>query len=141
MSVKAADLAGYLNKMVVVQVDTSEDDTDEDFEEVSGRLETVTEYGIVIKTKTGPVMRPISRLLDIEPDDSKPGKVIKRHLEPVDRPNARQHLADRHGWPVSLLGPLSPAAAIEAHSKIDHRDLGHGHEPKPQGRRERPPGS
>ncbi len=143
MGVKASDLKDLIGKPVILQIDTSEDDdTIDDFIEVVGKLETLNEYGVVLKIReVGPIMYPMAKIIDVEVEEKRPGRITKRWLSNTERPHVRQHLADRHGVPMTILNILDSRAAEEYHGNIKHDDLGHGHGEKPPARRGRPPGS
>lgn len=57
-------------------------------------------------------------------------KLIVRKLRIVKPNEARQHLADRHGYPLESPYLESDMVAYRHHEEIDHSELSHIHEDK-----------
>ncbi len=57
-----------------------------------------------------------------------PKKVTAKKLKEVTLDNAREHLADRHGYKLEDVNNATPEQAMLAHDQIDHSDLGHNHD-------------
>jgi hypothetical protein len=80
----------------------------------------------------------IDHVLAIEllPDN---GKITQRYIREVPLGLTRQHLADRHGFLLSVLNTLTEEEAVKLHVAQHAEiagDLGHAHGDKPRSRRE-----
>lgn len=61
-------------------------------------------------------------------DESRGKKVVARVLASVTNSNVNSHLADRHGYLVSVINQVSIEMALKLHGRIDHEDMGHTHD-------------
>ena len=98
--------------------------------EQEGRVEVGAAIGLMFKEKgksnvqfiETPQIVSVTELAVREP------KVTVKTLQPVAAGRVRQHLADRHGYPLDQVNGLTEAAATELHDGIDHSTLAHKHE-------------
>ncbi len=98
-------------------------------EELEGTVETGSPLGIVLKPKNS------SRSLLIEAKDidtiveanSGPKKLKPRSLPSVSKGKFREHLLERHGYPLADIQAMTEDAAETFHGTIEHGPLGHFH--------------
>lgn len=139
MPVKAVDLISFVGKQAIVQIDTSHESSDEDFKEITCKILAAGPTGLVIQTKTGSQIIAANLLMDLEeiiPATTR--RLTRRWIREASVTDARQHLVDRHGLPLSIVQLLKDAEALEMHKNTDHADRGHSHGEKPRKRRGRP---
>ena len=139
-SMKAEDLAGFVGKIVVVQVDVKPiSDDDDTFREVTGKCMAATLDGLVIQQKSTVELIKMMDILDVEVVTLKrTTRLVRRYVEVVTDSTARQHLLDRHGLPFEVVRSLTPTDGVMFHSAVKHDALGHGHGAKPPGKPGRP---
>lgn len=96
-----------------------------DEEDASGRIIEITNDAFVIQHHSESRVVPFA---DVASVAEKTRGVSKRVLRviPADR-SVRQHLADRHAIPVTLLNHADEASCHGLHASLDHSDLGHRH--------------
>lgn len=130
MSVDPNSLAQYFNKFVLVNVNTGKDETGADtYETREGKVVTAGRAGIALRSRGNTIIIEAKDIIDIEETkrNRKP-RIVRRVIRPFSRTDfIRQHLADRHGIPVSLLKEIDEETAHDMHEKTDHSDLGHYH--------------
>ena len=113
------------------EVEEGQDPNKRVAEEIRGVIETVNDaLEVIMIRQRGKMMSFLVEYKDIvelEADDE-PGKPIRQKtLKPVDSQNARQHLADRHGYELAHINAMTDEQAEEEHDAIDHSPLGHTH--------------
>lgn len=149
MPIKVSEIVDLVEHNVVVQVDLEGDDSDETYREVTGRLLAAGPQGVVVQSKTTTEIIVFADILDIEEVEVRSGKVIRRMvaalkpssrnklavriLDEVEMIAARQHLADRHAYPMNLLAGTTDEMALAIHAGLDHSNLGHIHAPADTG--------
>lgn len=125
-------LVGSRVKIVYKSDVTSDDSTQIDAVEIAAVVEAFNgEMNVIMvreKGKTMGFLIDLKDLIEISLDD-KGSKVIKsKKLKEVDVANARQHLADRHGYPLESVNGMSDEEAFDVHEDTDHSDLSHHHQ-------------
>lgn len=130
------NLDQYENQRVLLVRNVTEDDGSIVAEESEGTVLAVNAEagGILFKPK-GRVQAQLLMTDDLESIEFAPIKeksITVRWLKDVKFGMTRQHLADRHGWPVAEVDRLSEAEALEEHGQIDHEGLSHRHGEKPE---------
>lgn len=55
-------------------------------------------------------------------------ELFVRHVGDLEDREARQHLANAHGWPTPVLASLDLQIAVEMHATLSHEHLGHRHD-------------
>lgn len=98
--------------------------------EFVGTLMGLHARGIAIKPSGRANIEMISPT-DLEDLRAVPAEPIKRKaMRPIISGETRQHIADRHGWKISVLNDeqSNEARAHELHESIDHKHLSHYHE-------------
>lgn len=95
-----------------------------------GRVEIGSPIGLMFKEKGKSAVQLIEaeQILDVEELAAKEPNVSVKKLLPVAAGRMRQHLADRHGYPLEEANGLNEAQAEEEHADIDHGVLAHRHE-------------
>lgn len=124
MSINPQDLPQYEGKKIILVLKT--DDGAKEFE---GTAEAASEaaLGFKEKGKRDLVLVEPDAIEEISLVPEKPKKVTQKKMKPIAEGNVRQHLADRHGIPLSDLKDVSEEDAKKAHDNMDHSDLGHKH--------------
>ena len=123
------DFSEYRGKKVIVTQNKGDGAV-----EVEGLVETTNTLGILIKPKgkTNLVLIEASEVESVRYAPEKIKQLKPKSLAPVQYGQARQHLADRHGYALKDLAEYPEADAFDFHKTIDHSDLGHNHDPKPE---------
>jgi hypothetical protein len=67
-------------------------------------------------------------IVSIELADEEIKQIKSKSLKVITLGNARQHMADRHGYKVADINGMTEQAAFEFHSTLDHSELGHNHD-------------
>lgn len=126
MSVTAEELSEYVNKRVILHVIQNDGST----QEIEGKVEAASEAGMAFKEKGKSSLELYmpGQIAEIQRAPEKPKQVIRKRVNPVQLGQARQHLVDRHGVPISWAKDNTEEAAFEYHEQLDHSDLGHKHE-------------
>lgn len=131
MSVDLTEYEGVTNKKVTVQYNGEPDE--------SGQRELLESDGtlMAVQPTIGVMFRPKGSnrgiLIDKEnlvaivtpPPAAK--KIKQKNFKLVTEEDVKQHLADRHAYPLSWVNDATPEQALEAHASIDHAELGHKH--------------
>lgn len=123
MTVDAATLPDYAGKKVALKLQG-------DFAGVyEGKVEASSMAAMAFKPNGQPSMIiDATDILEIEAAATKPKKLVVKELSPVNEDTVRQHLIDRHGYPVASIEQYDPAQALEWHdTALDHTVLGHNH--------------
>lgn len=119
--------AQYFMRFIAVNMDTSTGE-EEDFRTVSGKVIDVAADAMAIRMKNRTVIVPFRKIIgevELLSAITRDKVQIRKVLEAGDM--VRQHLADRHGLPISKVGLLDEASAALMHEHIDHGPLGHAH--------------
>lgn len=126
----ALELQRYINHVVTITLsETRAAELRVEDCRISGKVTDVSPRGLVLAAKSAATIILEADILDIR---LKRDRVIARMVRTYGpRDDVRQHLADRHGTSMSLLRTLDPAVALVYHDKLDHKDLGHQHGPRP----------
>jgi hypothetical protein len=98
--------------------------------EVHGKVEGGSPVGLAFKEKGKREVKLVEPgdIIEIAEAPTEAKKVSQKKLKPLDKPEqARQHLADRHGYNRSDLNKMSDADAFKFHEELDHSNLGHKH--------------
>jgi hypothetical protein len=118
-------LASFTGKNVLLTVK----DGDE-AKQIPGKVEGGSPVGLAFKEKGKREVKLVEPG-DIEEIVEAPielKKVTQKKVAILEKPEqARQHLADRHGYTRTDLNKLSDADAFKFHNELDHSDLGHKH--------------
>jgi len=125
----AQDYSEYTGKKVILTHSKDGENV-----EVEGTVDSANALGVLIKPKGKTNLNLIEAkdIVEVRFAPEKPKTLKAKKLAPVQYGQARQHLADRHGYALSDLVDYSEADAYEFHKTIDHSDLGHKHEVKEQ---------
>lgn len=105
----------------------------EEATETKGVVEAVNvDMGVILvkpKGRASGVMVVLADIVELGLDEDALKPLKARTLKPVKLGEARQHLADRHGWQLDELNEMTEADALREHDNIDHAkmDLGHRH--------------
>lgn len=123
MTVNKADLPGFAGKKVSLKLQG------EFAGEYEGKVEASSLAAMSFKPNGQPsLILMTDDILDIETAATKPKKLVVKELAPVNEDTVRQHLIDRHGYPVASIEGYDPAQALEWHdTALDHTVLGHNH--------------
>jgi hypothetical protein len=126
MAVNPEDLAQYTGAKVVVIV-RKEDRN----EEVEGTVDTAMPTALLLKPKGRTNLELIepSQIEEISFAPEKPKELKPKRVAKLKFGQARQHLLDRHGEPLTVVNEMTEEAAWEMHNEIDHveENLGHWH--------------
>lgn len=122
----ATTMAPFFKKNVTINVLREDGD---DHDTVTGRIETISDTAVIIRTRAGSEVVTNARIVDLPVvlPPRRNSKVIVRTLRPLET-TVRQHLVDRHGLVVDLANALTEDQAVAYHNRIDHGNLGHRHE-------------
>lgn len=109
-------------------------DREDDFEpDIVGKVTNMSEQSLIIK------VRGNSRTVDWSSVSrmelayvGRQRSILVRYFADGETTSIRQHLADRHGKPVSVLNHITEDSARDVHDNIDHTDLGHRHGDRPK---------
>lgn len=124
---KFADLLALRGEQVVIELDDEELLTPT---ELQGRLiEADRENGLVVETKVGTMIVPMTDVLAVE-KATPPGKIVRRTIRPIPLSQVKQHLLDRHGLGWDIVKAMTAKSCLDLHNKIDHSNLGHRHRAK-----------
>lgn len=138
------DYSEYEGKRVIL-VEGDPKNTDADTTEREGTLVKATKVGVMFKEKgkANPEVIMADHVLSIvlAPDNS---KVTQRWIKEVPVGSVKQHLADRHGFLLSVLNAEGDDTISEEQAKVLHDrqhaesggDLGHAHGEKPKTRKD-----
>lgn len=126
MTVAVTELAKHVNKRVVLHV-KQDDGT---LAEKEGKIEAASEAGLAFKEKGSSKLDLYlpEQIEEIQAAPEKPKSITQKKVKIIEVGQARQHLADRHGVPLSWLKANDEQTAFEYHESLDHADLGHRHE-------------
>jgi hypothetical protein len=119
-------LANFQDKSVILTVVGP----DGDAVQVTGKVEGASAVGLAFKEKGKREVKLVEpkNIEEIVEAPTEAKKVTQKKLKPLEKPEqARQHLADRHGYNRSDLNKMSDADAFKFHNDLDHSDLGHKH--------------
>src|SRR4051812_43510634 len=110
------DYTQYQDKKVVLTV---KDDKDpEAVKELEGTITTATPVGILFKARgraTADLILPDQIVaVELAPDNR---KVTVKYIKPVQLGQVRTHLADRHGFLLSMLNTITEEEAVLIHDK------------------------
>lgn len=122
------NLEEYLDKKVTIQVK----DGDDDMKELTGKVDTVNAFGLLLKNGQALDLVEVDDILDIEPFVEGDKKVTQRWIKEVELGQYRRHLADRHALTLETVNAMSEETAEAAHDAIDHGPLSHEHGEKPK---------
>lgn len=86
--------------------------------------------GILVKPRGAMLGELIAadEIVSLEILSEQSAKVVRRRLRIMKQTDVRQHLADRHGTPVSVIVKMTDQVCFNEHAQIDHTDLAHFHE-------------
>lgn len=115
----------FVNKRVILHVRQE----DGSLKEIEGKVEAASEAGMAFKEKgkSSLDLYMPNQIEEITAAPEKPKPVSQKKLKPIELGQARQHLLDRHGVPLSWAKENTEEAAFEYHQSLDHSDLGHKH--------------
>ncbi|HEY6021160.1 MAG TPA: hypothetical protein VIY48_15025 [Candidatus Paceibacterota bacterium] len=120
------NLADFNDKKVVI---VHNEDGKTEATETEGTVQGANEQGVLLKPKGKTNFQLITKDKIVEirlaPDTAK--NIGQRKLKIITLGQARQHLADRHGYTLEQVNALTEEAAFTEHNKIDHAKLGHLH--------------
>jgi len=131
MSVNLAEYSVLQKKKVTIQYNSKPDS--------QGAVELVELEGTLMAAQPGigVMFRPARHnqgqlideadIVDIISAPTKPRVLKQKNLRVIGAEDVRHHLADRHAYPLTWVNQATPEQALEAHSGIDHTDLGHKH--------------
>jgi hypothetical protein len=132
MAPAATDYNQFVGKKVTLTRNLAEAAPDgSTAEELEGTVEAFAGSTLLFKPKgkTTADMIEVGTLekIDYAPDKAK--KISRKKLKPVTYGQARNHLAERHGFTLKQVNGLTEKQAFEAHNGIDHegQDLAHIH--------------
>jgi hypothetical protein len=135
---ETVDYTQYVNKKVILTVKNPEDA--EGSKEREGTIVTATPVGIMFRDKgrtTSDILVPNEILgVELAPDNR---KVTVKYIKEVELGNVRAHLADRHGFLLSVVNSMTEDEAQTVHNSqhSEHGgDLGHIHGERPRTNRE-----
>jgi len=126
MSVDVNTLEQFSGKNVILTLKAE----DGSATEVPGKVEGASVVGLAFKEKGKRDVRFVEpdEVEEIAEAPTEAKKVTQKKLKPLERAEqARQHLADRHGYKRSDLNGMPDADAFKFHEELDHSDLGHKH--------------
>lgn len=133
------DYSEYTGKKVILTL-KDPNDPKEGSVEVEGQVQAATAVGMLFKPKgrtTSDIIEPGNILgCELVSDDR---KVVVKYIKEVNLGATRSHLADRHGFLLSMVNDLTEEAATEAHVKQHAeygKDLGHIHGERPRTQRD-----
>lgn len=139
MGATVTDYAEYTGKKVILTV-KDPNDLAEGSIEIEGQVQAATTVGMLFKPKgrtTSDIIEPDNILgCELIADDR---KVTPKYIKPVGIGLTRTHLADRHGFLLSVVNNLTEETAEAAHTKqhAEHgKDLGHIHGERPKTQRD-----
>lgn len=130
-------LTQYTDQKVIVQVKLDEPNAEgATLVEVEGTCLAANELGVLFKpkgrTKAELIEADKIESINFAPEKARVLKPIS--LKEVAYGDARKHLLERHGVALSWVNneATTEASALEYHQTLDHADLGHNHDPKPE---------
>lgn len=125
MSIRLEQLPDYLEKVVTAQYDVTDEGTDEDFREVTGKVLAVSTEGLVLQTRSAVMIIEMKTLLDLEVV-VQTAKLIRRWISLVDplrvQRNVMEHLIDQHAMPRMLVLDMSIELAVQVHDGMPCTD-------------------
>lgn len=132
MAPTATDFEQYVGKKVTLTRNLAEaNDDGQTAEELEGTVEAFAGSVLLFKPK-GKTTADMIEVGDVESIDYAPDKakkISRKKLKPVTYGQARNHLAERHGFTLKQVNEMTEKQAFEAHNGIDHegQDLAHVH--------------
>lgn len=125
MAFNLAQATALKGKKITLQYLNDENEV----QEQDGVLVEVAPAAIMFRrtnSKSGEIY-PAEKIEDIIEQAQKPKKLVVKKIKEVGVNDVRQHLVERHGYPISSIEAMDPAGALEFHKGLDHADLGHNH--------------
>lgn len=124
--------ADVADRKVIITHDVPDGDTMTSVETEGTLMAVAPEIGIMVRPKGRQQGELITadRVTNIEYAETAIRDLKQKTLKVEGLETVRQHLADRHGYKLSDINPMSPADALAFHGGIDHSELGHGHNEK-----------
>jgi hypothetical protein len=125
MTVAVDELERFVNKNVILHVKQE----DNSLREVEGKVEAASAAGMAFKEKGKSKLDLVmpEQIEEITLAPTKPKSVLQKKLKPIEEAQARQHLVDRHGVPLSWAKENTDQDAFAYHESLDHSNLGHKH--------------
>lgn len=118
------DISALAEKRVALTVQ----DTDGSEKEIEGTIEAASAAGVVIRQKGARRSEVYAAAQILSAEVLLVGKKIKRRqLQPIEVEEAKQHLADRHGYSLPDVEPFTDEQALDFHGTINHENLAHYH--------------
>lgn len=95
-----------------------------------GSVVAASASGILVKPRGAMLGELIAadEIVSLEVLSEQNAKVTRRRLRLMKLSDVRQHMADRHGAPVSNLMKMTDQACLDFHTDVNHADLAHFHE-------------
>lgn len=132
------DFSEYQGKKVIVKHQDGEQVV-----EVEGTVEQANALGLLVKPKGKTNLRLLeaSDIVEVSYAPEKLKAITVKKLQPIQYGQARQHLADRHGYDLAALAEYPEHEAYEFHKTINHEDpkISHIHVEKSESTEEAAP--
>lgn len=98
-------------------------------EDIDGTVEEASLAGIVLKPKNSSrsLLVESKDIDDIVESGSGPKRLKSKSLPQPVSGKFREHLVDRHGYPLADIQAMAESDAESFHNSLDHSPLGHFH--------------
>lgn len=129
MSVDVENIEQFKDQRVKIVRNVDGEDGQRVAEELIATVTAASTDVILVRPKgrTSQLLIDVPTLESISLDDDAIKDVRQRTLRPVKLGDARQHLADRHGWTLFRVNRLTEETAFAEHEAANHDELSHCH--------------